>query len=644
MRIQSVELFLESMFFLAIAVLTPVSVRSAGLDLPPTITVNFAERQVRAYAKADDIGTPEDDTTSTLSGPFAALASRDATGSWGSTAEAEASQKSQISSFSIRGQGVVSSEATLGGDQDSFTAASSHSELSVQFTVPIDAPFTLSGHLEADGQDAEGDCLSFANVSLAGFDSAGLPFIVSRSFACSSPPEDAAFLFSGTVLADQNLYLSVEVLAVPRGDHYEEVYNDLGQGQATFDFVLDFGDRDGDGLLNEWEEEGIDFDGVDPVDIDLPALGADPDHKDLFVEVDVMDSVPFDPLALHRVEQSFASAPGQMVDNPDGASGIRLHLIYDDGDQLPSVSLSTDDWAEFVSLKDTYFGSPADRAHPNADLILQTRKSIFRYCVWGDTIFLGPDRNNGVGETPGDDFVIAATDVALQYPENPTSALAGAFMHELGHNLGLQHGGQDEINFKPNYLSVMNYFYAYPIHKVTQQGTNVEGIWRLDYSRSTLATVDELEIRETDPLRGPRYRKIIFNSAATDEPPVGAVADADSTVDWNANGLMNEPTAYRQNLNRITMEQPADLQVLESFTDWDRLWYALSGAFTFDSTKTSTASTFSASPAPTPGPDLENEVFEEILALDWVDQTDPSRIFADGFESAATLAWSSWIP
>jgi len=39
---------------------------------------------------------------------------------------------------------------------------------------------------------------------------------------------------------------------------------------------------------------------------------------------------------------------------------------------------------------------------------------------------------------------------------------AGTFMHELGHNLGLNHGGglfdqADVMNFKPNFISVMNY-------------------------------------------------------------------------------------------------------------------------------------------------------------------------------------------
>ena len=39
---------------------------------------------------------------------------------------------------------------------------------------------------------------------------------------------------------------------------------------------------------------------------------------------------------------------------------------------------------------------------------------------------------------------------------------AAAFMHELGHTLGLLHGGGDDINFKPNYVSVMNYLWEMP--------------------------------------------------------------------------------------------------------------------------------------------------------------------------------------
>jgi hypothetical protein len=35
----------------------------------------------------------------------------------------------------------------------------------------------------------------------------------------------------------------------------------------------------------------------------------------------------------------------------------------------------------------------------------------------------------------------------------------GTLVHEFGHNLGQRHGGNNDENWKPNYLSVMNYFY-----------------------------------------------------------------------------------------------------------------------------------------------------------------------------------------
>src|SRR5262249_36501209 len=38
---------------------------------------------------------------------------------------------------------------------------------------------------------------------------------------------------------------------------------------------------------------------------------------------------------------------------------------------------------------------------------------------------------------------------------------ASTWMHELGHNLGLRHGGDEDTNDTPNYLSVMNYQYQY---------------------------------------------------------------------------------------------------------------------------------------------------------------------------------------
>jgi hypothetical protein len=62
----------------------------------------------------------------------------------------------------------------------------------------------------------------------------------------------------------------------------------VGDTNGTMDVYVNGADRDGDGLCDEWETTGIDYDGGG-VDLNLPAMGADPDHKDLFVEVDYMD-------------------------------------------------------------------------------------------------------------------------------------------------------------------------------------------------------------------------------------------------------------------------------------------------------------------------------------------------------------------
>ena len=47
-------------------------------------------------------------------------------------------------------------------------------------------------------------------------------------------------------------------------------------------------DSDGDGLYDLWETAGIDGDGDGDVDLSLAALGATPDHKDIFIEIDSM--------------------------------------------------------------------------------------------------------------------------------------------------------------------------------------------------------------------------------------------------------------------------------------------------------------------------------------------------------------------
>lgn len=95
-------------------------------------------------------------------------------------------------------------------------------------------------------------------------------------------------------------------------------------------------DDDGDALCDNWETNGIDMTGDGVSDFRLP--GADQHHKDLYIELDYLDAGghshrPTD-AALAAVVSAFANAP---VVNPDGSSGIRLHLSMGDADAVPET-------------------------------------------------------------------------------------------------------------------------------------------------------------------------------------------------------------------------------------------------------------------------------------------------------------------
>ena len=51
---------------------------------------------------------------------------------------------------------------------------------------------------------------------------------------------------------------------------------------------------------------------------------------------------------------------------------------------------------------------------------------------------------------------ISLTEAKMNFLVNLQSS---TLVHELGHNFGLRHGGDEDLNNKPNYLSVMNYLY-----------------------------------------------------------------------------------------------------------------------------------------------------------------------------------------
>ncbi|WP_261404570.1 hypothetical protein [Chenggangzhangella methanolivorans] len=101
---------------------------------------------------------------------------------------------------------------------------------------------------------------------------------------------------------------------------------------AWFDLSTDAaidGDEDGDGLMDSWETNGYDHDGDGRIDVDLPALGADPKRKDLFIAYAWMTAGPSERLShepsqavLDEVSAAFDRAP---VPNPNGRNGVKVH-------------------------------------------------------------------------------------------------------------------------------------------------------------------------------------------------------------------------------------------------------------------------------------------------------------------------------
>ncbi|MBK7369550.1 MAG: hypothetical protein IPJ04_17160 [Candidatus Eisenbacteria bacterium] len=91
-------------------------------------------------------------------------------------------------------------------------------------------------------------------------------------------------------------------------------------------------DADGDGLPDCWETQGwgIDVNSDGLVDADLYAMGARPDHKDLFVEIDGMLGCMPPAGTAELVSSAFEVVPPNLVSNPDGTGGVHLHAAVSD--------------------------------------------------------------------------------------------------------------------------------------------------------------------------------------------------------------------------------------------------------------------------------------------------------------------------
>lgn len=325
-------------------------------------------------------------------------------------------------------------------------------------------------------------------------------------------------------------------------------------------------DTDEDGLCDAWETDGIDIDEDGVVDLDLKALGADPRKKDLFVEVDRWkDQTTF---GLGGVITAFANAP---VKNPDGTTGIKMHILIDDevtavaGTELTGTDeLVPEDidltkfGTKTVTATTTscegkgWFGTKADRESDNCENIIQAKRLVYRYAiyVWS----MAGSQSSGRGELPGNDFIVSVGNAGKN---NNQRVQSGTFMHELGHTLNLRHGGSDDVHRKPNFLSVMSYNYQFDFGYAGRP---------LDYSRWTLAALNEGSLDESLGIQGPAtWEQVVFQLSGTN---VVTDTDASQAIDWDQNMTVDEDA------KALDVNNDSTRAVLQSHHDWDNILLA----------------------------------------------------------------------
>ncbi|MGH9014399.1 MAG: calcium-binding protein [Acidimicrobiia bacterium] len=370
---------------------------------------------------------------------------------------------------------------------------------------------------------------------------------------------DVGGRLSGVVECDQVRFgalggiVTFEGTVAPDGASAQGTYEapSLGdRGTWVAFFVEPFADADGDALLDVWEEQGYDFDNDGDVDVDLPALGAGSDQEDIFVEVDWLQNASHSHRptlqAINKVVNAFASA---RFPNDQGQTGISLHVVLDEAiletPDNATIGTGTGDfysWQEFQNLKDSHFNS--------------ARLPIFHYALFAHSLpggLTGGSRNQGGGASAAgaSDFLVTLSTWDIFFGDEGEFSLArvntqaGTFMHELGHNLGLGHGGvvldgngsvigADDTNYKPNHLSVMNYSFQ------TRGIPRENGGTVFDYSRfgsDVFPPLNEVALNEATGVgagfAAAGYRTLYYCGGASGL----SVPVTTTRVDWNCNGL-----------------------------------------------------------------------------------------------------------
>jgi len=356
-------------------------------------------------------------------------------------------------------------------------------------------------------------------------------------------------------------------------------------------------DADNDGIPDCSEVSGSTFAGLPLYD-----WGARTGQRDIFIEVDYMDAT--DGGAQTADEGIIPHKDAlQMVVDAFSAQSIAIHFdvgnLHDNASGLDPADFDLGGGEE-VPFFDGVSFDPAD-ARANLydykrDYMDYNRIQIFHYLLFANSQNLnGSAGSSGLAEINANDLIVSVGNWNLSTSSTAnTNRLvnyqASTIMHELGHNLGLLHGGNENDNYKPNYISIMNYLYQlsglpdigndegdrvyYSSNFHSQSGTCYSGLsnsnttstFKMDYSHGSGASFNFAAINETLGLGQAGSSGVDFNcdgdASDTSTTMTDANGDLSGTItdydDWGNINLLFQRSFSGSNHGSFSIYSSSD--------------------------------------------------------------------------------------
>jgi hypothetical protein len=363
------------------------------------------------------------------------------------------------------------------------------SAASVSLTSPGDTAQLTATVRDANDNTIGGATVTWttSNSSFATVSSAGLVTSVGDGTATITATSESASATASAVVTCSTDTDSDRL--------YDCVETNTGTYVSTSDTGTDPNDSDtDDDSIQDGDEVLGTLDGLD-----LPGLGVSPLIKTILVEYDWFDDSGHSHRPTAQMMDSLIAAfdrEGIQLINDYGQSSAP----FDGGNLISDADGDVDGFgSEWAAYKAANFAS--------------NRNGYFHYAMHPHSYNSGG--SSGLAEVGGDDLINATLGWSDDYQQ-----VSGTIMHELGHNLGLRHGGNEAQNYKPNYNSVMNYQYQF---SGVDTNCTIPGNGLLNYSNGTRPSLDEDNLSEADGI-------------CEDTAPVNALLG----TDWNYDGDMDD--------------------------------------------------------------------------------------------------------